>query len=344
MRDARLRHCARALPTWVAHYLSNTWGILNVFDLVWLRPMPGGLVESSHPFSTGLSPETGEPIWRSNRLFATEPTSSEFESDELILGKTIDYVRTMFAQSTATRAAPKGRTAPMPPAINLLHGPVHYNGVTLLFNEPREAARHFSDRRFVRELRRFIDREKREIMVVFREREYDPDDLALFTCLARTVLPYWANPNGNKRRMHWGVPSPYPLVNIITGNWIRETRMLLSESGRANVARPPMPSGSYFEQGPYDGGWEDYLLPERLLAGFTSWRVKIRKQQGGVYFISVADRKAGLRFDPHDLPTLSDRLRAKIRRRPPQPAVVDPVPKPAAESRPVRQAAVRHLP
>ena len=311
----KVRHFARALPTWVGHYLSNSWGILNVFDLAWLRPIPGGLVDASHPFATGISPESGELIWDENLLFSTERTSEHADSDSVIIHKVMKAVRGIFSLSTSSEKYPNGRSAAMPPGINLLHGPVHYNGASLLFNDTREAMRHFSDRRFVRELRRFIDTEKREIIVIFREREYDREDLALFTCFVRTVFPYWANPNGNKPRIHWGVPGPYPVVNLITGNWIRDTRMLLSESGREVVARPPIPRDAYFQEGPYDRGWENYMRPEKLLSAFTSWRVGLRGEQGGVYFFNMVERRAGVRFDPNELPTLFGRLKDKWQKR-----------------------------
>lgn len=314
MDREQLRYCARALPTWAGHYISNTWGILNVFDMAWLRPVPGGLIPADHPFASGLRPESGEPIWSDNLLFATPRNCDGAESDAAIIDRVMSYIAGIVRQSASSAEHPIGRTAAMPPAINLLHGPVHYNGVSLLFNDTREAMRHMTDRRFVRELRRFIDTERRELVLIFRDRDYDPEDLALFTCFARSVLPYWANPNGNKRRMHWGVPGPYPLVNIITGHWIRDTRMLLDETERQRVARPPIRQGAYFQEGTYDEGWDTYLWPERFLARFTSWRIRIRKEQGGLYFVDAKSRKAGMRFDPKALPTLGERLEAKRRR------------------------------
>src|SRR2546421_12360634 len=55
--------------TWLQLTLHNTWGIVNVLDIIWLRPMPGGIIDETHPFCTGLNPETRQPIWPANILF-----------------------------------------------------------------------------------------------------------------------------------------------------------------------------------------------------------------------------------------------------------------------------------
>src|SRR3954468_19304605 len=55
--------------TWLQLTAHNSWGILNVLDIIWLRPMPGGIIDESHPFCTGHDPETNQFIWPSNILF-----------------------------------------------------------------------------------------------------------------------------------------------------------------------------------------------------------------------------------------------------------------------------------
>src|SRR5262245_42582330 len=84
--------------TWLQLTCHNSWGILNVLDLIWLRPVPGGLIDENHPFCTGLDPATGQPIWRSNLLFRTEPKTPwpgklPPDPDDQILAKTGDHLR-----------------------------------------------------------------------------------------------------------------------------------------------------------------------------------------------------------------------------------------------------------
>jgi hypothetical protein len=60
------RYFLRVPRIWLQLTAHNTWGILNVLDIIWLRPMPGGMIDEQHPFCTGLDPATGKTIWKSN--------------------------------------------------------------------------------------------------------------------------------------------------------------------------------------------------------------------------------------------------------------------------------------
>src|SRR4051794_13289355 len=95
MTTLRLIQYYSSVPRiWLQLTLHNTWGILNVLDIIWLRPMPGGIIDETHPFCTGLNPETGQTIWNANLLFRTapRPTGSELypapDPDEEIVNKT----------------------------------------------------------------------------------------------------------------------------------------------------------------------------------------------------------------------------------------------------------------
>jgi len=169
------------------------------------------------------------------------------------------------------------------------------------------------DARFLREVRRCIREQKRELVVVLRQREYDRGALAGLACFFRTRLPFWANPNGNKKRIQWGVPAPYPNINVITGAWIADTLALVASGGSTDVVRPPVGSGRYFQDGPYTGGWRELLFPERWLARFTTWRVESRGEKGNLYFTDARELRAGFHYDPAALPTLAQRLKARAR-------------------------------
>lgn len=305
---AQLRHVAAAPGNWIGHVLSNAWGIANVFDLAWLRPTPGGLLAADHPFVTGRPGPDGELVWSRNLLYRSRAGAVPLAADREVVHAVMDYMRGMAALSAATNERPRGKRTRMPPAVNYIHGPVHYNGVSILFDDVEDAARHLTDARFIAELRRFIAAERREITVILRGRDYDREALATLACLARTVLPYWANPNGNKRRVHWGVPAPYPNINVITGAWIRDTRMLLTAVGRARVARPPIDADRWFVCEGWGVGRSDFALPERWLASVTGRRVLARGDRGGMYFTDARRLKKGFLYDPDRLPSLADRV------------------------------------
>src|SRR5204862_7994856 len=66
-----IRYYALVPKNWLQLTLHNSWGILNVLDIIWLRPMRGGLIDESHPFCTGTDPATGKSIWHGNVIFRT---------------------------------------------------------------------------------------------------------------------------------------------------------------------------------------------------------------------------------------------------------------------------------
>ena len=65
-------------------------------------------------------------------------------------------------------------------------------------------------------------------------------------------------------------------VNIIAGNWVRDVYRLKTAEGRQAVVRPPVPAGKYFQRGPYRGDRFQASWPEKLLAHWTTWRVRKR--------------------------------------------------------------------
>ena len=304
---------ARVPITWTALTLHNSWGILNVLDLIWLRPMRGGLIDDQHPFCTGIDPDTGGPIWRRNLVFKTprrphwpNPALAP-DSDEEIIGKVGDHLRKQVSMAARTATHPSGHAAPMPPGILYIHGSVHYNGAWLLFNDFAEAIRHFSDPTFAAEFRRLVREEKREPVTLFRDRDYDRAEFARFVCFMRTIFPWFSNCNGPKKFVLWGNPSPYPAVNTITGNWIRETRALKSEVGRQTVARPSV-TRTYFQNGPYFGERETTRWPENLLAFLTNKRIALRGERENLYFVDKRKIRRGFRFGPEPIPTPTRRL------------------------------------
>ena len=314
-----IRYYASVPRNWLQLTCHNTWGILNVLDIIWLRPMPGGLIDENHPFCTGINPATGKCIWNANVLFRTNrrefwPGHLPPEPDEVIVERVGHHLRKQVLIVAASPAHPTGRASPMPPGILYLHGGVHYNGGWLLFNDFSEAIEHFSDRKFAEEFRRFVREENREPITLFRDRDYDRDEFAKFVCFMRTIFPWFSNSNGPKKFVLWGNPSPYPAVNTITGRWIPDCRALKSEAGRRRVARAPISGGRYFQNGPYQGERKTTLWPEHLLALFTDIRIRLRGKKENLYFVNKPRIKRGFRFGPEPIPNPIQRVERWLKR------------------------------
>ncbi|MFA6237415.1 MAG: hypothetical protein WC635_08830 [Bacteriovorax sp.] len=298
---------------WTRLTIHNTWGIINVFNIVWVRPMAGGLLKESHPMVTGVSPENGEFIWKQNIIFQSV-RSLEFintPGDEEIVCDVGNYMRKMVEASASSEEFPKGKPDRMPPAINYIHGCVHYNGGFLLFNDFKDAISHFTNVDFQNSFKRFVNEEGREPVTIFRNRNYNRMEYLEFVCFLRTIFPWFSNTNGNKKRIGWGNPAPYPSVNTITGYWMIDTYKIYSEEGRNSVCRPAI-SKRYFTEAVYAGERITVKPEEKFLAKFTNKRVIARGEKGNMFFVDLRKLSSGYKFDPSKrLPNITDRLLEK---------------------------------
>lgn len=279
--------------TWARQVVHNSWGIVNVLDIVHARPLRPGLLPAGHPLVTGVDPASGAPIWPHNVVFATPPRPGD-EPDAQIVTRVGRHLAHMVGLSVPRPGLPDGPPGRMPTAIHYLHAGVHYNGAWLIFSTFREAIEHFSDPAFCAEFRRMVAAERREPISVFRARSYDRQEFAEFVCFLRSVLPWFSNSNGPARRVLWGNASPYAAVNTITGSWIRTVRQIAR--GEADLAvRPPI-TAQYFAGGPYRGSRDAALWHERMLARITEWRIDRRGAREGLFFVDKRRLDAGWRF------------------------------------------------
>lgn len=271
----------------VRHVLRNAHDILRVLDITQWRPMPAGLVSVDHPWVTGTNPQTGKDIWHDNVIFRSprDERRDDLADDSVVLLATGRFLAERVRQSAVVPEIPIGPYRRMPHAINYQHGASHYNSGIILLNDLREGYRYITDPRFRREIRRFVHVEKREVLFLFRSRDYQPRDYAYFSCCMRILFCWFCNPNGPQGRVLWGNHAPFPAANLITGNWADDVYALTQPSGAMTVVRPAIQSGAYFRGGPYDRGRDHALWPEKLLAWFTYWRVRIRGAKGGMFFI-----------------------------------------------------------
>lgn len=276
----RLGDPLRILWHWVRSNAHNIYMIGRVFGFMALV-RKAGRVGAEHPWATGRSPEDGQPIWPRNIVFASPPHRSWPEPDDVIVSRIGSFMASMVQRSTGAEI-PHGPKRRMPHAVNYLHGPVHYNGGYLIFDDFRDALFHLSDRSFSREVRRFAKEEKRELTLVLRERSYDPLEYAWFVTFVRSRLPWYANPNGpTKKRVLWGVPSPYPNINPINGSWIADMTKLVR--GEEPPVRPAIDTARWF-QGRYRGNQPCYSFLVRFHAWASYLFITLQSFQGGMLF------------------------------------------------------------
>lgn len=287
-----LAYYAKTPAIWAGQFLHNSYGIFRVWDLVHFRPMQAGLIGADHPFVTGIHEPSGELIWDQNILYQSprwdawpESAGRPPEDDVTLVRKLGRFMAGFVEKSTVVPEIEWGRFRRLPHGINYLHGGVHYNGGYLVFNDFADAMRHFHDKRFVAEVKRFARTERREVLLAFRQREYEYLDYAYFAGFLRTILPYFSNSNGPKDRVLWGNPSPYAVVNVITGNWMRDVYLLKTEVGRREAVRPPIERRRYFQLAEYGGAHRLPRLPEKLLAIYTYYRLRMRGAKGNSFFV-----------------------------------------------------------
>lgn len=284
----RLGRWAGLPAAWLCQVLRNAQDILRVMDLVYFRPLPAGLVGLDHPWVTGREPQSQRWIWEQNVIFKTPrcPNLDRAHSDAAILRATGRFLANRVRQSAVVPEIPLGPRRRMPHAINYMHGASHYNSGIILLNNLREGYRHLTDRRFRRELRRFVAQEQREVLIVFRDRDYSLREYAYFSCCLRLSYSWFCNPNGPRGNVLWGNFSPYPAANLITGAWARDVYAL--RNGAEEVVRPPVRSEDYFQNLPEVAGREQAEWPERMLAWINYQRIRLRGRKGGMRF---ADRE-----------------------------------------------------
>jgi hypothetical protein len=285
----------------------NGLGIARVLYVTRFRPLPAGLIGPDHPWATGIDPGTGRPIWHANVLYRSAPESDGATSDEEIITKTCRFMAEKAALSAVVPELPQGPGRRMPHAINYIHGASHYNSGIVVFNDFADGLAHFTDPAFRAEVVRFVASERREVLILFRRREYETREFAYFACCLRTLFGWFCNANGPRGRVLWGNASPFPAANLITGNWARDVYELKRPGGAESVVRPAIQPGVYFQAGPYGAGRTSCRWPERMLAWATYWRVRLRGDRGGMFFVDrrrvYADqieyrRRSGLPDEP----------------------------------------------
>ncbi|MGH7717603.1 MAG: hypothetical protein ACREON_02005 [Gemmatimonadaceae bacterium] len=282
-----IRYPAIVLWHWTHSNVHDAYQAYKVVEFMLSKRITAGLLPGDHPWLTGISPSSGRSIWPENIVFAS-PVKTEWaggvpDADEIIVSKIGRFLAAMVKRSALTPEIPQGPERRMPHAVNYLHGAIHFNGGYVVFNDFVDAMYHLSDRRFIREMKRFARTERRELTIVLRERAYDPEEYAWFVAFVRAHIPWYANGNGpTKKRVLWGTPSPYPAVNPINGAWIDDMERL--RAGRTEtLPRPAIERNAYFQER-YRGHQRDFTFLERFHAWAINCVILAKGFQGALVF------------------------------------------------------------
>ncbi len=286
-----LRHAVyfpRTLWHWLhsnIHLIGQTYYVLEFMR--WHK-LSAREVPPDHPWVTGKIPGTDETVWEKNIVFQS-PRKAEWsvvpEPDEQIAVRIGKFLSVMVKHSVVPDPeVPQSSGRRMPHGVNYIHGSIHYNGSLLIFNDFQDAMRYISDKRFVREMKRFAREERRELTIVLRERDYDPEEYAWFVAFVRAHIPWFANGNGpTRKRVLFGTPSPYAAVNPINGSWVQDLKLLHARNIDA-IVRPPV-ARRYFT-GMYNGHQTEFTFMERFHAWAQHVQITLKGFQGGLVFTS----------------------------------------------------------
>ncbi len=277
----KLTYPAKVAWNWIYSTIHNVGGAYHVINLMKFKPMKNNLLEKNHPWVTGLILGTNEKVYKENIIFSS-PVDQDYESDEFIVNKMGNFLSSMVKKSLTEEDVPQGPSRRMPHVVNYLHGSVAYNSGLIIFNDIRDALFHLSDPKFIKEIYRFAKEEEREFMIILRKKDIDAQEYAFLLGFLRSHLKWYANANkpGGKRVLYGG-PSPFPIINVINGNWVKDMYSLINGDTKS-IARRPI-QNLYFQQN-YQGHQENYSLAEKALIYFNYLVLKRRGFQGGLVF------------------------------------------------------------
>lgn len=283
----RISYPPRAVKNFIYSNVHMAKATFEVLDFMFIHQIKAGLLPRDHPWLTGIVPGTSQSVWSRNIVYASEKgTDWQIipDSDEVIVERIGRFLMAMVQRSNIVEPEiPQSKARRMPHAVNYIHGSVHYNGGFLIFDNFRDAMRHFSDREFVKEFKRYARTQRRELTVVLRERHYDPTEYAWFIGFIRAHQPWYANGNGpSRKRVLHGTPSPYPAINPINGSWVKDIRALYRGDLESLLA-PPLDGPDYFK-GTYVGTQTHYTFLEKFLVWAQHLVVRAKGFQGGLVF------------------------------------------------------------
>ena len=271
----------------LGQFCRNSHDICRVLDLIKLNPLGPGLIDLQHPWVTGINPDSGRWIWEENVIYRSPKDESlkNLHDDRVILVATGKFMASRVRKSATLPELEIGPKRRMPHAINYMHGSSHYSSGIIILNNMRDGFRHLSDPQFRRDVRQFVRCERRELLFLFRDRQYDPRQYAFLSCCMRTCFHWFCNPNGPQARVLWGNLAPFAAANLITGHWADDVYALRQSDGASRVIRPAIPASTYMRSGPYFGNRDHAIWPEKVLAKVNDFRIRLRGKKSGMFFV-----------------------------------------------------------
>jgi len=228
-----------------AHFLSKFLGEIYLVPLLFRLRKPD-LLGENHPWNTGICAQSQQPIWPNNILFQTTRSATHTLgqlSDTQIVTNVGKYLAALARGALSKyQYDENGKKMPGPPnAVNYLHGSVQHNGAFMIFEDFRDAARHLADQKFVVEMHRFVKNEQRDIVLVFRQKNYDPAAYAYFTSFLIGRTGWFANANGPQGKVLAGNHAPFASNNLVIGPWADDLRQLAKGNTEA-IVKPSLES------------------------------------------------------------------------------------------------------
>ncbi len=277
-----MKYTANLIINFFRHMLLLALEVGPVFK--YIRKMKAGAIAPDHPWATGKSgPDEETFIWTKNIVYQSQSSEFDLENDKLIATKIGKFLRSMVKRSLPhDPEIPQSQKRRMPHAVNYIHGAIHYNGVTMFFDDFADLRAHLANKKFRKDVSKFIKKEKREITFVLRERDYDPTEYAYCVAAMRAYLPYFTNGNGpSKKPVLWGNKSPYLAINSINGSWMADMDKLLQGDVKG-ISRKPV-SKKHFDTR-YTLHHRDVKWAERLYAWLMFLDVRARGFGGQLFF------------------------------------------------------------
>ena len=256
----------------------------------YIRILDAGAIEKNHPWATGLDTK-GAYIWPQNIAYQSPSHRFELANDHIIATKLGMFLRSMVKRSLPhDPEIPQSQKRRMPHAVNYIHGSIHYNGALMIFDDFADLRAHLGNKKFRKDIKRFIKREKREVTFVLREREFDPTEYAYCVAAMRVYLPYFTNGNGpSKKPVLWGNKSPYLAINSINGAWMEDMDKLVNKD-TISIVRSPISTDAFSTK---DGvGYALYPREVKWIEKLYAWLmfldVRLRGFAGQLFFTKRA--------------------------------------------------------
>lgn len=218
---------------------------LKLLDLKYLRPLESGLVPDSHPWVTGIHPDTLLPTYVENVVFSTKPETDATGNDEMIAEHLWRMLGDQISEVAESQEFPFGRHHSKQVTDQYFFGCIRFSAGIVIFNNAKEAANLVNQARFRREMKRFCKETSRDLLFVFREKQLEQKSIDMISgLLVRNMRYHVLFPDLDRCR--------YPVLIISAGHTSRLLSLLRMREKEVHVLErmipPAIPRKRYFTQ------------------------------------------------------------------------------------------------